>query len=184
MLEAFEQNRPVLATPVGGHLGMIEPGRDGWLLDDTGADGLVSHMERLIDSRDEIGEVLRAQGPRQKFARLTDPEPVREGYADLLGRDGERGVARRRPARAGGPQPEAPLVSIVIPYFQMERFVEDTLASIAAQTYDPDRDDHRQRRLDARAGFGAVEARRPVSVLARDSDQLRARPGPKPRCSR
>jgi glycosyltransferase involved in cell wall biosynthesis len=92
-------------------------------------------MELLIDSRDELGDVLRAQGPRQKFAGLTDPAPVREHYADLLGRAGERAVAGRQTARAGGPQPEAPLVSIVIPYFQMERFVEHTLASIAAQTY-------------------------------------------------
>ena len=136
VLEAFEQNRPVLATPVGGHLGMIESGRDGWLLSDTSADGLASHMERLIDSRDELGDLLRTQAPREKFARLADPGPVRERYADLLGRAGERAVAGRRPARANGPQPDAPLVSIVIPYFHMERFVEDTLASIAVQTHD------------------------------------------------
>lgn len=135
VLEAFEQNRPVLATPVGGHLGMIEAGRDGWLVEDTSSDALARRMEQLIRARDGVVEVIRTGAPREKFARLADPEPVRERYGDLISRRGKLGSAARRAARGVRPQPQTPLVSVVIPYFHMERFVELTLASVAAQTY-------------------------------------------------
>ncbi len=135
VLEAFEQNRPVLATPVGGHLGMIDPGRDGWLVDDTSADALARRIEELVDNRDDVVDAIRTGAPREKFARLTDPEPVRERYDHLAGARAERTLAGRS-ANAGVRQEvEEPLVSVVIPYFHMERFVEETFASVAAQTY-------------------------------------------------
>ncbi len=131
VLESFEQNRPVLATPVGGHLGMVEPGRNGWLTDGTGADPLADRMERLIASAEEPAALSEALAPRRSFERHTDPEPVREAYL-ALSRERPRG----RPAK-GRPEAPAPLVSIVVPYHRMERYVEQTLASIAAQTHAP-----------------------------------------------
>ena len=125
VLEAFEADRPVLATAVGGHVGMVEDGETGWL-SRASAGGIGDTMRRVLaeDGRPGGG----APGaPRRAFDRLTDPEPVREMYL---------GLARTEPVRAPQQQRQPPpLCSIVVPYFEMEEFVEATLRSIAAQTY-------------------------------------------------
>lgn len=136
VLEAFEQNRPVLATPVGGHLGMIEPGRDGWLVDDTSSDALVRTMERLVKTREGVAEAIGRGAPREKFESLADPERVRERYLDLVRRRPKRDPVRQGGHAGSRRRAYTPLVSVVIPYFHMERFVEETLASVAAQSYD------------------------------------------------
>jgi glycogen(starch) synthase len=59
---------------------------------------------------------------------LTDPAMIRERYLALCGDPGAR--ATRRPRRRS-----TPLVSVVVPYYRMDAYVEDTLRSIAAQTY-------------------------------------------------
>ena len=126
ILEAFQHDRPVLATPVGGHLGMVEPGTSGWLSSATGADALSRALVGAI--RTPPDERPPAGAPRRRFEQLTDPEPVRETYLEL--------ASRGRPRAATDAAPRAdPLVSVVIPYFRMERFVGATLESVAAQTY-------------------------------------------------
>lgn len=126
VLEAFEQNRPVLATPVGGHLEMVEPGRNGWLAAGTDAGSLGDRMEEIVAAPEQAAAMIAGGAPRRSFERLADPEPVRERYLEL---------AAAGPRRARAAPAPAPLVSIVVPYFEMERFVEQTLASIAAQTH-------------------------------------------------
>jgi glycogen(starch) synthase len=69
----------------------------------------------------------RTGGPRQVLDELTDPELIRRGYAELL----RTHVPKPRPPRP----PRPPLVSVVVPYFQLDAYVDDTLRSIAAQTY-------------------------------------------------
>ena len=177
VLEAFEQNRPVLATPVGGHLGMVEPGRNGWLAADT---------ERRRPARPDGADHRLAA--REPVALSASRGPAAQLRAARRPRAGPRGLPRaeprRRPRRAPKPVARAgspPLVSVVVPYHRMERFVEETLASIAAQTLPADRDDRRQRRLAAPRGRGARRARRALPDLGRHPDQLRARPGSQPR---
>jgi glycogen synthase len=126
VLEALDHNRPVIATPVGGHLGMIEEGRSGWLTADTGVESLAVAMERAISDPDAVRGVGR--GPGERFEELTGPEPVRERYLELAeARAPGRGWSTRSPA--------TPLVSVVVPYFRMEAHLEETLASIRAQTH-------------------------------------------------
>ena len=126
ILEAFQHDRPVLATPVGGHVGMVEPRTSGWLSSATGAEALSRALVGAI--RTPPDERPPAGAPRRRFEQLTDPEPVRETYLEL--------ASRGRPRAATDAAPRAdPLVSVVIPYFRMERFVGETLESVAAQTY-------------------------------------------------
>ena len=56
---------------------------------------------------------------------------MREAYLELCreARERRRPVPRHRA--------DAPLVSVVVPYYRMDRFVEETIASIAAQTHSP-----------------------------------------------
>ena len=126
VLEAFDHNRPVIATPVGGHVGMVEEGRSGWLTADTGVESLAVAMERAIVEPTAVRGLGR--GPSERFGELTDPEPVRERYLELIGRGVPgRGWAARSAA--------TPLVSVVVPYFRMEDHLSETLESIRAQTH-------------------------------------------------
>jgi glycosyltransferase involved in cell wall biosynthesis len=130
VLEAFSHNRPVLATPTGGFLGMVEEGRSGWLTHDRTATSLLSGLERLLDGRDELVDLTRRRGPREAFERLTARDHVREVYLRLV--DENRKSLARAAKRRRRP---APLVSIVIPYFELEAYVEETIASAFEQTH-------------------------------------------------
>jgi glycosyltransferase involved in cell wall biosynthesis len=126
--EALMYNRPVLATPVGGLVDLAVPGRSGWLTRDTTAEALTEAIARLSGHRDEVGELIAAGGPRRRFEELTDPRRLVERYTALLAEPRPR---RRRPP----PGRPAPLVSVIVPYFQLEAHLLETLDSIAAQTH-------------------------------------------------
>jgi glycosyltransferase involved in cell wall biosynthesis len=125
-LHSFDQNRPVLATPTGGFVELVSE-ESGWLTKDTSAVSLESRMRDLIDRPQELDEIRRHGGPRFRFDRLTDPEQIRSDYADLA-------CTKRAVARAGARE-NAPLVSAIVPYFQMERFIEDAVSSLFEQTH-------------------------------------------------
>ncbi len=123
--EAFLYNRPVLATPVGGLVDMVEPDRSGWLTRDTSVAALVEALEELIEQPQRAHELIRAGGPRQALERLHDADRTRREYLELLGSPPS---PRSRPARR-------PLVSIVVPYFKMHEHVRETIESIEAQSW-------------------------------------------------
>lgn len=123
-LEALERGRPVLATPTGGLVEMVRPGRSGWLSEGASADCLARMLRDVLDSRAQLPEPAPG-GPRRVFEELTDPDPVRERYMEL---------ARRSRARSPRPRPR-PLVTAVVTYYELEAFVEETVASLFAQTY-------------------------------------------------
>ena len=124
--EALMNNRPVLATPVGGLCEMVEPGQ-----------------ERLAHSRSlRRGDRQRDRRARRPAGRGAASDRVRRSAGDLR----EAGGRRRRWSRATAPWPspprrsaprggDAPLVSIVIPYFRLDRYLRETLASAAAQVH-------------------------------------------------
>lgn len=132
-LEALERNRPLIATPTGGLLEMAQPGRSGWRSRDTGASSIADAIEEVLDSRDELASMIREQRPREVFAELTAPGEIKQRYADLVrearGARGPSAVrARKRDSR--------PLVSVIVPYFRLEQYVEETIESILGQTYE------------------------------------------------
>jgi glycogen synthase len=129
-LEALERNRPLLATPTGGLTEMAEPERSGWLTDAVGADALARSIEQLASEPDRVRTLSSRGSPRAAFEALTDPDPIREAYAELAAAAPPRRAPIARPTLA-----RAPLVSIVIPYFRLARFVEATVRSAAEQTH-------------------------------------------------
>ncbi len=129
--EALMLNRPILCTPVGGLCEMAQPGRSGWLTHDNDANAIARGIEAVADGRDELCEMITREGPREVFRELTDPQRLLERYTELIVAHG-RERAARRVARA---RAEAPLVSIVVPYFKLEAHIEEALDSIAAQTH-------------------------------------------------
>jgi glycogen synthase len=128
-LEALAQNRPLLATPTGGFTELVEPGRSGWLTDGPGPDPLARSIEDLAAEPQRVRELSRHESPRAAFEALTDPDGIRDAYAALL----DSTPPRERTAPRAPAVP--PLVSIVIPYFRLARFVEATVRSAAEQTH-------------------------------------------------
>ncbi len=129
-LEALERNRPILATPTGGFAEIVEPGRSGWFTADAGAEALARAIETLLEQPGAIRELTGSGGPREVFERLTSPEEVRESYLALA-------AERARPSLTASPERPAapPLVTIVVPYYRLEDFIEATIRSVDAQTY-------------------------------------------------
>lgn len=130
-LEALQRDCPVLATPTGGYPGLVDHGTTGWLARGTDAAALARAIEPHVLDPEQARGVRRSGAGSAAFARLTDRAVVRDRYLRLI----EEESARYRPRprlRAS-----APLVSIVIPYFRMETYVEETLRSMLDQTYLP-----------------------------------------------
>jgi glycogen synthase len=124
--EAFMCNRPVLGTPVGGLCEMVQDGRSGWLACGTSAAALADAVEWRLNDPEGITDLIASGTPRAVFEELCDPARLREQYKELLAMPRPR--AKRLPRRE-------PLVSIVVPYYQLERYVQETLDAVAAQTY-------------------------------------------------
>jgi hypothetical protein len=120
---------PVLATPVGGLTEIVEDGVTGWHA--AGSDHAAIHaaLERLLADRDEL-ELVRASGEIfRRFQRLTSPEPIREGYREVLG--GLRPpLSPTMPRRSG-----EPLVSGIVPYYGEHEWVGEAVDSLLAQTH-------------------------------------------------
>lgn len=125
--EALMLNRPLLATPVGGLVELARPGVSGLQVRDTTPEALQAGIERCLDDRYGLASLIVEGGPRSVFRELTDPEQLVARYERLAG------GPSARPARRLRPQP--PLVSVVVPYYQLERYVADTLDSVTAQTH-------------------------------------------------
>ena len=102
--------------------------------------------------------------------RLRRPHGRRPGPLRAISARGER--PRRRPA----PLTEQPLVSIVIPYYRLDQFVEQAVRLGRGAELPADRDDHRQRRLAARRRPDARAARRALRPDRADQVNSGSRP--------
>lgn len=125
--EAFLCNRPVIGTPVGGLTAMVRPGFNGWLTEANTVEALRATIDPLAREPQRVRELSGSGGPLRVLDELTNPDLIRSGYRGLL--------ATHRPVAQPRRRQRAPLVSVVVPYFELDEFVEDTLRSIAAQTY-------------------------------------------------
>jgi glycosyltransferase involved in cell wall biosynthesis len=127
-LEALSQGRPVIATPVGGLLDMVRPGQTGWLTRDPSPECLAEAIEHVLDHPDELADLTASAPLRRTAAELADPDALAAEYR-ALAEDADGGAWAR-------PRTQ-PLVSVVIPYFQLEGYVGESIASAFEQTYRP-----------------------------------------------
>ena len=124
--EALAQNRPVLATPVGGLTEMVVPGSSGWLTRDTSAHAIAEALDGVADDREAVEQLIGSTGPRSRFEELTDHDALVDRY--------RRVAARVRPTSAR-PKAADPLVSVVITYFRLDQYIGETLESVRSQTH-------------------------------------------------
>ena len=127
-LEALRINRPVIATPTGGFVEMIETDRSGWLTQHPTAASLTELLEELLEDKERVLAAIETGGPRSALSSLADGEAVVER---IPGAGRERRGKSRSPSRRHEPR----LVSVVIPYYQLDRYLEETVRSAFEQTY-------------------------------------------------
>jgi glycogen synthase len=127
-LESIACDRPVLATPTGGLAEIVRPGHSGWHTDATDEYAIAMAVDHLLKHRDEVAELIASGRPRRHAHQLTEPVQIRRGYERIAERP--KRFPPHRP-RAGRP----PLVSVVIPYYRLSRFVAEAVRSIFGQTH-------------------------------------------------
>jgi glycosyltransferase involved in cell wall biosynthesis len=127
-LRAMAAGVPVLTTPVGDLVEVVEDGVSGWHAGDAGAEALGRALQRLEADRGELRRVRDSGEPVRRARELADPERVLAAYEELL--EGHR-VVPRRPASGS----EQPLVTAVIPYYRAPDYVGRAAASMLAQTH-------------------------------------------------
>ena len=128
-LEPLHLNRPVLATPVGGLVELVQPGRSGWLTAGTDAIALADALESMLDRRRELEQLVRSEAPVACASELSDGREILDGYQALAR------IEPRRPAPPRRLRAKPPLVSAVVPYYRSAPYVMDAIDSLVAQTY-------------------------------------------------
>jgi len=119
---------PVLATPVGDLVEVVEDGVCGWHAEDTGPVALGRALRRLEADRGELARVRDSGTPAARARALSDPEPILDAYDELLGSRSH--PVPVRPVGAGGP-----LVTGIVPYYRAHGYVREAVASLLGQTY-------------------------------------------------
>lgn len=127
-LAALVAGVPVLATPVGDLVEVVEDGVSGWHTEGTGPAALGAALRRLESDRGELARVRGSGAPVERARRLTDPAPILDAYDELLG--SRAYPVPVRPVSAGGP-----LVTGIVPYFRAHEYVREAAGSLLAQTY-------------------------------------------------
>jgi glycogen synthase len=119
---------PILATPVGDLVDLVEPGVTGWLAGGIEPDDIRASLESLLDRPDESAGIRASGKARQRFERLMDPQEILNAYHDLLG-------GERPKAASAVHAPDRPLVSGIIPYYGEHEHVGAAVRSLLSQTY-------------------------------------------------
>ena len=149
-IEAMAAGRVALVSAQGGQAEMVaEDGRNGFIFDWNTPGDLERQLRRVLalspDERVAIGR--RAQ---ERIRSLCDPQRVLprrlEHYEKVRARHLPRllfpttmpaDLLRPPPPAEPGPQEEPDLLSVVIPFYNLGAYVDETLASVLNSAYRP-----------------------------------------------
>lgn len=96
--EALMVGRPVLSTPTGGLVRIVEHGVNGWLTEGTSVRDIAEAIERLLDNRAEVDRLIGSPDLRASLTRSVRNEEAFEAYLDELS---HLPAAPVEPARVG-----------------------------------------------------------------------------------
>ena len=125
--KAIAAGMPVLATPVGGLVEIVEDDASGWLADGFGAGSVRRALIRIAEDFEQGRGPAGAEALRRRLA-LGDPEPTLAAYERLFAQ------AKELVRDTGDAGPETLVTGIVI-YFRTHLYVAEAVASLLAQTH-------------------------------------------------
>ena len=132
LLEGLAAGRPAIGTPTGGLVEMLGSDDAGWLTSSPGAEPLTRTLEGLLEQPEQVDQLIASRAPRKAYDQLTEVPAFHAEYRAALGSSDR--VNGPRPT-SGSSRPSEPLVSVVIPYFRLDKFIEDTVTSVFAQDH-------------------------------------------------
>lgn len=131
-LEALAAGKPLVGTAVGGLKEMVKHEVTGWRARGAGTEALTAVLAPLVADPARVREPRDPAAVTEHLRVLADDDRFRAAYLDLIRDARGRRAARGLNSSVAG---ETPLVSVIIPYFRMHRFVEESIMSVQAQTY-------------------------------------------------
>ncbi|MCE9672705.1 glycosyltransferase [Myxococcus stipitatus] len=133
LMEAMAQGCCVIASDASGMREWFEDGRDGLLFRAGDVPRLVDTLEKVLTTS-SVAESLRREAPKSVQSRFAPERVVRLVEAAVT----EAGPERHRVLPAPAPravEAVGPRVTVLVPYFNMGRYLPETLRSIRAQTF-------------------------------------------------
>jgi glycosyltransferase involved in cell wall biosynthesis/GT2 family glycosyltransferase len=119
-LEALACGVPVVGYDWGGQTEIIENGVDGWLVQADDIKALAEAVEWALENRETLS--VNARRKAEMFPAINQVRAYAEVYNEVLA------VSQVRD--------KSPKVSVVVPAYNLARFLPGTLDSIAAQDFD------------------------------------------------
>ncbi len=127
-VEAMRAGLPVLTTPVGGPVGIVEHGVTGWHTDGLGAEPIRRALSHLLANRGEVERVRASGAVYERFLQLTDPDLILERYDRML-------TAATAPQPRRVTRSDQPLVTAVVPYYRSSDYIEEAVDSLLGQSH-------------------------------------------------
>lgn len=117
-LEAMACGVPVVGFNFGGQAEYVEHEVDGYLVPPGDIEGLNEGIRYVLENRDRMSTAAREKA--KLFTWVNAAQMYKDIYRELVD--------------SYGAQEDAPRVSIIVPAYNLDRYLPDTIASIKAQT--------------------------------------------------
>jgi glycosyltransferase involved in cell wall biosynthesis/GT2 family glycosyltransferase len=125
LLEAMACGKAVVSTEAGGPGELIEHGVSGLLCAPERPEALAEAIELIL--HDEPRRRHLGEGAIARIQRCCAPEAVVAEF--------ERRLAEARPRPRPGTSAASPLVSVIVPFYNLSDYLPATLDTVRAQTY-------------------------------------------------
>lgn len=141
-VEAMAHGRVLVASDAGGHRELVRAGENGWLAPAEDPPAFAAALEAALEAPDAAWAQM-GQAARATVAAECDPQTVGAAKVALWERVvAAAGPRRRYPfVRPLPPQPVSPApatLSVVMPHYNMGRYVGEAVASVLGATRPPD----------------------------------------------
>ncbi|NVJ15258.1 glycosyltransferase [Myxococcus sp. AM010] len=133
-MEAMAAGALVVGSDAGGMAELIEDGHNGLLFRSDDAAQLARALARAL-STPALHEAVWQTAPARIAACCAPTSIVRQFEAAVEGARSHRHVGPISAAAPRQKNPATPYVSILVPYYNMGRYLPETLRSIRAQTF-------------------------------------------------
>jgi glycosyltransferase involved in cell wall biosynthesis/GT2 family glycosyltransferase len=140
-VEAMARGRVLVGSDAGGHRELVRSGENGWIAPAGDAAAWAATLARALEAPDAAWDAM-GQAARATVAAACDPATVVAAKVALW----ERVIGAQHPRRVYpfvrpvAPRPAAAptTLSVVMPYHNMGRYVEEAVASVLGATRPPE----------------------------------------------